>query len=473
MKSKIALRGGSYSLIITAVVMAILVAVNVFVNVLPATWTKLDISSSQLYSITSNTKVVVNNLQKDVTIYWIVQSDMEDTILENLLGKYESLSDHIDVVKKNPDVFPTFTEQYTTEEVPNNSLIVECGERFRYISNEDIYEYEIDYYNYQAYAEAFDGEGAITSAIDYVISEDLPVLYLLEGHGEADLPAEFREQVEKENIETQQLSLLSLESIPEDADCVMIYAPASDLSEEEAKMLSAHVQDGCKVLVISGPLEDVILTNLNSLMSSYGVEVAEGIVVEGDQDAYIYGYPYMLLPDMNSHAITDPLIENRYHPLMSVASGLMVADGTGSGQVTQLLTTSELSFSKAAGYALSTYEQEEGDIDGPFALAVAIEDLVNDGQLVWFTSNEFLEASVNSYSSGANGDLVMNALSSLIGETEAVSIRSKSLNYNYLTISEETSSFLKVLMIGIIPLTYLGVGITVILIKRRQQNETV
>ncbi len=473
MKSKIALRGGSYSLIITAVVLAILVAVNVFVNVLPTTWTKLDISSSQLYSITSNTKVVVNNLQKDVTIYWIVQADMEDDILENLLGKYESLSDHIDVVKKNPDVFPTFTEQYTTEEVPNNSLIVECGERFRYISNEAIYEYEIDYYTYQAYAEAFDGEGAITSAIDYVVSEDLPVLYLLEGHGEADLPAEFREQVEKENIETQQLSLLSLESIPEDADCVMIYAPASDLSEEETKMLSAHVQDGGKVLVISGPLEDVILTNLNSLMSSYGVEVAEGIVVEGDQDAYIYGYPYMLLPDMNSHAITDPLIENRYHPLMSVASGLTVADGTGSGQVTQLLTTSELSFSKAAGYALSTYEQEEGDISGPFALAVAIEDLVNDGQLVWFTSNEFLESSVNSYSSGANGDLVMNALSSLIGETEAVSIRSKSLDYNYLTISEETSSFLKVLMIGIIPLTYLGVGITVILIKRRQQNETV
>ena len=47
------------------------------------------------------------------------------------------------------------------------------------------------------------------------------------------------------------------------------------------------------------------------------------------------------------------------------------------------------------------------------------------------------------YSSGANGDMAMNALSSLVGESEAMAIRSKSLNYNYLTISASTSSLLK------------------------------
>ena len=110
---RIAFQGGSYALIITAVVLAILVVVNVLVSALPATWTKLDISSSQLYSVTSNTKAVVNNLSEDVTIYWIVQADQEDEILSNLLAKYDSLSDHISVVKRNPDVYPTFAEQYT------------------------------------------------------------------------------------------------------------------------------------------------------------------------------------------------------------------------------------------------------------------------------------------------------------------------------------------------------------------------
>lgn len=103
-RNRQALRAGSYSLTITAVVLAILVVANMFVSALPSSLTKYDISSSKLYSITSNTKVVVNALEEDVTIYWIVQSGQEDDVIENLLSKYESLSDHIQVVKKNPDV---------------------------------------------------------------------------------------------------------------------------------------------------------------------------------------------------------------------------------------------------------------------------------------------------------------------------------------------------------------------------------
>jgi len=69
--------------------------------------------------------------------------------------------------------------------------------------------------------------------------------------------------------------------------------------------------------------------------------------------------------------------------------------------------------------------------------------------------------------------MAMNALSSLIGEREAIAIRSKSLNYNYLTISESTGSFLKVMMIGVFPLFYLGIGIWVVLRRRRVRNEAV
>ena len=76
----------------------------------------------------------------------------------------------------------------------------------------------------------------------------------------------------------------------------------------------------------------------------------------------------------------------------------------------------------------------------------------------------------NAYSSGANLDLAINAMSSIIGENEAVAIRSKSLNYNYLTISDSTASFLKTIMIAVFPLMYLGIGICVI-IGRRRWNE--
>ena len=438
-QSRNALMGGSYSLVVTAVVLAILI------------------------------KAVVAGLEEDVTIYWVVQSDKEDDVIENLLSKYDSLSDHISVVKKNPDVYPTFTQTYTDETVPNNSLIVECGDRSRYISYNDIYIQDASMYSY-SYSTSFDGEGAITSAIDYVTRDELPQLYLLEGHGESELPADFADQVEKENIETVTFSLLTVDAVPEEADCVMIYAPTSDISTEEKDMLADYVAQGGKLMVVAGPTEDGLPENLYSLLADYGVTASEGIVVEENREYYAFQMPYVLLPDLVSGDITDPLIEENYYVFMPISAGLTVSGNSSAGTVTSLLTTSDSAFSKLAGYDLDTYEREEGDIDGPFTLAVSVEDN-SGGQIIWFASSYFLDDMYNAYSSGANSNLGMNALASLVGETDAMAIRSKSLNYNYLSISESTSSMLKTVMIGVCPLVYLGIGIAVVVKQRRNQNE--
>ena len=467
-ENRLALRAGSYSLMISALVLAILIVVNIFVSALPSSMTKYDISATKLYSITSNTKAVVNALDEDVTIYWIVQSGQEDAVIENLLSKYEALSDHIKVEMRNPDVYPTFAQQYTSETVANNSLVVECGDRSRYIGYDDIYLQEADVYSY-TYNTSFDGEGAITSAIDYVISDELPQLYVLEGHGEAELPDTFSQQIEKDNMEVSSLSLLTADEVPEDAACLIIYAPQSDISEEERDMLSDYVSGGGKLLVMSGPVQDGSLTNLNSLLEDYGITVTDGIVVESDREHYAFQAPYVLLPDMNSHAITDSLIEENYFAIMPISQGLSLGD-TSKGTVTALLNSSDYSYSKADAYDLETYDKEEGDTDGPFTLAVSIEDN-SGGGIVWFASSSFLEDMYNAFSSGANGDLAMNALSSLVGESEAMAIRSKSLNYNYLTISEATSSLLKAVMIGVFPLVYFGIGVYVVVCRRRLQNE--
>ncbi len=349
---------------------------------------------------------------------------------------------------------------------------MECGDKNRYISINDIYIGEVNMYTGRYDVTSFDGEGAITSAIDYVVSEELPQLYLLEGHGEAELPETFSEQIEKENMEVNSLSLLTVDAIPEDAACIVIYSPASDISKEEADMLADYAAQGGKLLVAAGPVEDATLENLYSLLADYGVEASEGIVVEGDRGHYSLQGPIALLPDMNSHEITDSLIEENYHPNMPISLGLTVTGDSADGTVTELLTTSDTAFSKLAGYAMTSFEKEEGDIDGPFALAVSI-DTTGGGKMVWFTSSHFLEDAYNMTSSGANVNLGMNALSSLIGESESMSIRSKSLNYNYLTINESTASLLKVMMIGIFPLLYLGAGIYVVMKRRRLQNEPV
>lgn len=460
----IAVKGGSYSMAVTAIAAAILVVINILVSVLPTSATKFDITSQNLYSITSSTKVVVNALEKDVTIYWVVQSDKEDEIIENLLGRYESLSSHIRVVKKNPDVFPTFTSQYTSESVPNNSLIVECGDKSRYISYNDIYLTDVDMSTY-SYVYTFDGEGAITSAIDYVTADTLPKIYALEGHGEAELPTAFRNQIDKENMELTSFSLLTSDTIPEDADVLMIYAPSTDISTEEAKLLRDYLTSGGKLLVMAGPTENGTLTNLYDVLADYGVTAAEGIVVEGDRGHYAFQQPYILLPDMEESDITSPLISSKYYAIFPLAQGLTLSDSRASA----LLTTSSSAYSKAAGFTLTTYDKEDGDTDGPFALAVTAES-TNGGQLVWFASSTFLDELYNAYSSGANLNLAMNALSTLVGQREAVSIRSKSLSYNYLTISQSNATILKSWMIAVVPLAFVVYGILVVFERRKMSR---
>ena len=462
---KNAMRGGAYSAAVTAVVLAILIAVNVFVSAMPSGATEYDISASKLYSVTSNTKSVVNALTEDVTIYWIVQADEEDDVIGKLLDRYESLSDHITVEKRNPDVYPTFAEQYTDGTVYNNSLVVECGDRSRYIGYEDIYLTDASMYSY-SYSTSFDGEGAITSAIDYVTNPDQPVVYTLTGHGEEDLPATFADSLEKENITVEDLSLLNTAEIPEDVACLIVYAPQSDISEAERDTLASYVAGGGRLLVMAGPVEAAGLPNFYSLLEPYGVTAAEGIVVEEDQAHYVYPSPVALMPDLAESDVTAPLLEEGYYVIVPLAAGLTVGENTTSASITSLLTTSEASFSKPAGYDMATYEKEDGDIDGPFALAVDIA-CDSGGELIWISSSAYLDDMYNAYSSGANVNFTMNALSQLIGESETLSIRAKSLNYNYLTISDSVSGLLQVVMIGLIPLAFLGTGIILVVRRRR------
>lgn len=68
-----AFRGGSYSLIISAVVLALLVVANVFASALPSAMTKYDISSTKLYSVTSNTKECVDLIILPVRIMHNIQ----------------------------------------------------------------------------------------------------------------------------------------------------------------------------------------------------------------------------------------------------------------------------------------------------------------------------------------------------------------------------------------------------------------
>ena len=359
-----AFRAGGYSLAAAAIVIAIAVALNLMVGALPASWTKVDLTDTGLYSLSSQTEQLVAGLEEDVTVYWIVQDGSQDSTMEQLLERYKSLSKHLDVVEKDPVVYPSFAQQYTDATLYNNSLIVVCGDRSRYISYYDIYVTDYSsYYTNGTTSTQFAGESELTSAIDYVTNEDLPTVYTLTGHGESDLPSELSEGAEDENLLLEELSLVNGEDVPEDADAIILYSPQRDISSDEKDALLTYLQGGGKLLLVTD-YTDTDLPNLAELMEYYGTALMDGIVLEGDSDHHMRGYNYYLLPDINSHDITQPLMDG-YYILMPVAQGITVSDELRDGlTVTQLLTTSDSAYAKADGYNITTFDKEEGQGGG-------------------------------------------------------------------------------------------------------------
>ena len=222
------LKNGSYSVVISAIFIVIVIVINMIVGSLPSKYTEFDVSSQKLYSIGDETKAYLKKLDKDITIYQVVQSGSEDETLKRLLEKYAEESSHIKVETKDPVVNPKFTSQYTSDDVSANSLIVVCGDRSKVVSYDTIYQSSMDYNTYSYTTTGFDGEGQIDSAISYVTSENLPILYTLDGHGEKELDSTLKEDIEKANIDIQSLNLLTEESVPDDAACLLINAPTTD-----------------------------------------------------------------------------------------------------------------------------------------------------------------------------------------------------------------------------------------------------
>lgn len=461
---------GSYSAFAAVIVIVIAIFANSLVSALPSSVTRPDLTGQSLFSLSEQTKRIAASVDKDVDLYLLTTSGNEDSTILRLLERYADLNDHIRVTSVDPSEKPTFLDAYdlSASRLYANSVLVDCGGRYRLVSYTDIYvtTYDMDYYSYNYTATTeFDGENVLTNAIHYVSCDDLPKIYILSGHGETELDESVTEMLAQDNMETESLSLLTLESVPEDADVIVINAPQSDLGDEETALLIEWMQGGGQLALISDYIAEGEMTNLLSLTASMGLTVNNGLVIEGDSGMHVTRYPYYLLPDIESHEITDALISGGYYILMTLAQGI-VESGDDATEITWLLSTSSDAYTKAAGLETETVEKEDGDETGTYHLGAASRS--GDAKLVWFASAQMLNDSINRTVSGANRDLFLNALNWMSGQEESISIRAKTLESETLTVTGSQSSFWSVVMIGLIPLTFTAIGVGIVIRRKRK-----
>lgn len=449
---------GTYraSMVVFACVAAVLM--NLTAGKLPSQYLKYDVSDQKLFTTGDQTAEIVKGLDEDITLYLIAQQGSEDATLQELLDRYAGLSSHIKVETKDPVLYPNFVSQYTSENLSENSVLVVGQNRSKAVDYYDIYQYSMDYSTYSSSLSSFDGEGQITSAIAYVTAEDMPVVYTLTGHDEAELSTTVTSSIEKENIELKSLSLLTEEAVPEDAKAVIIYGSISDISEDEKNKLEAYMEQGGQIVMLLG-YTDKDTPNLDSLLGDYGITLADGLVLEGDSQHHLPNYPYYLLPDIQSSAYTSD-VSSRY-VLLAFAQGMTeAADISEDLTYESLLTTSAKSYSKT-NLESENLDQEEGDIVGPFDLGAVVTKTIDEdteAKLIVFSSETLLDEQVDSMVSGGNSTLFLNVMSQLVDHESTVSIEPKSMSTEYLTVPAGSAIFWGILTIILIPLLLLATG---------------
>jgi ABC-2 type transport system permease protein len=452
----------AYSTGMIAVAIAIVVVVNLVISEMPSTWTSIDVTAEQLYSLTDQSKEYIKNMDEDVTIYCYVAESSRDTTLGQTLEYFDDMSDHITVEYVDPNVNPRFYTQYTDSSVSVNSLIVVSDKRSKVISYSNIYEtsYDYDYTtgSYSSSTTGYDGEGQVLSALDYVLSDDMPKLYFTSGHGETSLSSTFTTGIAKENVDYATINLMDYDEVPEDASCLMINSPVSDFSSDDKDKIISYLEQGGNVILVTA-YTDVDMPNFDALLDYMGLRQATGLVVEQNANNYYYT-PYYILPTLSTGTYTSGLY-GKYYVFAPYSQGIVVEDEDAEDMTYKtFLSTSDDAFAKADVNDLSDFDKSEEDEEGPFALGIsavkAIDD-ETDATMIVYSSQYLFTDDANSMVSGANLTLFTNTVSNFADHEVTVSVPVKDYEISYLTVTQA-----KVVLIGVITTLIIPVGCLVL-----------
>lgn len=514
-------KSGSYILIVTVILLAVVVVLNVLVAALPTSLTELDISDNKVYTVGDVTKSIVSGLGENVDMFYIVEEGKEDKTVLQMLTSYDDMSDKITMTKVDPALDPNFAAQYTTDDVSSGSVIVHSEKRSTVISNSSWYRYDVEGkgemtydelndlymqfyyggysqqgYSFPEYKELFYGEQAFTSAIDYVTTDKLPKLIALTGHGETELNDKYKGYVSTENYTYESLSLLTGE-IPEDTDVILLNKPTSDLTEDESAMLIDYVKGGGDVIVVSScdTYTEASLPNLASMLETFGMKAEEGIVLEYNSSYVPSQMPmYFFYPSLGESAEASPvskLASNNLGIFFGYAHGIVQTDAENVEFFDMLHTSDEAKIQKAtktdgssdAADAVDTSAETDAvadtdasadadassdapvTVDGQATVA-ACAQYTGGGKVVWYASDAITDSDYDVVR--GNSALFIATLNSMSGKTESISIIGKELHVETFTPSENTKTLWTVVLCVIVPVAILGAGIIVWACRRRK-----
>jgi len=464
---------GGYSVGVTVIVLAIVIVANLIIGKLPDSAVQKDISTTNIYSVSDTTTNLLSGLTDDVKIVVLGDPQSIDARITTFLNKYASLSSHLSLETVDTVLHPTALTQYNADD---DSVVVTCDAtgKSTTISFDSILQYdEMSYYYYgtKTYT-SFDGEGQLTSAVNYVTSSEQNIVYLTSGHGESSLASGVTDLMTKANIKTEELNLLTVTSIPDDCNLLLMYGPTSDITSDEAKVLQTYLENGGKMMMLLGAAKDET-PNINTVLNEYGLNLETGYVE--DTSRCYQSHPYAIIPNLS---VTGDLANSMTSDsvLLYASMGMTQVDpARDTISVTTFMNSSaNASLTKDDGtvlssgkYVLGAYATESSGTDTSTDTSSSEStDTASSSRLTVVSGYALIDSNItSSFSSLGNLTLFMNLVSANFSNSKNVSISSKSLSTTYNTVTHP--GYFSILFIFLIPLAFLIFGFTVWLRRRK------
>jgi ABC-type uncharacterized transport system len=423
-KSKTFKRASSYGagvVVYSALFFGILSVANFFVY--KYDFLRFDSTEKKIYTLAPQTEKILASLKNKVIIRAFYLGGIVDAGLEGLLNRVCQSSSKISWSAVDPEKNLRLAEQLGINEKetlhlaidePNSTRVVKIS---RKITEQDL-----------------------ANSILKLTRGAEKKLYYIYGHGEGDFAQDtgggflfLKEAIEGENLKLEELILSGREAIPEDAAALIWIGPRRELLSSEYQLVENYLANGGNALFLSEPKST---GDIGRLVKNFGIEVGDDMVLSQFNKPMV-GVQLGVQPavtDYGNHPITEEFRETTvYATASSVRKMAVVPAGTIVGE---LAYTNKNSWAEKkvdlifGDNAQATFETE--DIKGPVSIAAASQ---GKGRIVVIGDIDFA-ANLN-IRQVFNRDFVLNSLNWVVGETERISLRERTLRGSILTLSAE------------------------------------
>lgn len=385
-------RHGSLSALLMAAFLAVCILVNAGVKALEDTYGwKRDFSFNSYATTGKETKQALDRLVHDVELYLLYQGGEVDSYLLNLLERYQVLSERVQVLPtdlaRNPGILTRFQGE-VDKAVEADTVIVHCPDtgRYRLLTYDDFMTVGYDLATGELKPEGLAYEKQLTEAIIYVAQEEIPVVGVLQGHGELNESAlaVMLSFLHSNNYATRTVDLLGGDSLT-GVDVLLIASPQKDWTDLEVDMIATYANEGGHFFITrdyTDPFQG--MPNYMAFLRSYGVIPLDGVVAAGKQDAgSYYGDVFQLVPYMESMDMTMHLTASGMDLLlMPYASAFETpTEPTASLTTATVLKTGPNAYVRQVSDGSDSAEKQPRDRSGEITVGVYAHRMYANGNV--------------------------------------------------------------------------------------------